>query len=97
MAEPDWSGFWPGIVRGIQDGSRRTGIRVRPRWGRRWVASGVATAVIVLVVAIAYENWPTTGLPEERVVVTAANTQYPGGTMVYNAPEKLAVVWVFDE
>ena len=40
--------------------------------------------------------WPRRD-PEESVVVTAADTQYPGGTMVYHAPEKVAVVWVFDE
>ncbi len=98
VGEPDWSGFWPGIVRGVQDGSERRGIRERSRWSRRWVLSGAgAAAVAVLSIAVVYENWSPSGPAEEPVVVTAANTQYPGGTMVYHTPEKMAVVWVFDE
>lgn len=50
----------------------------------------------VLSFVVVYEPWAPSGL-DEPVVVTAANTQYPGGTMVYHTPEKMAVVWVFDE
>ena len=49
-----------------------------------------------LFLVVAYERWGPSG-PEESVVITAADTQYPGGTMVYHTPEKVAVVWVFDE
>jgi anti-sigma factor RsiW len=95
VAEPDWSGFWPGIVRGVQDGTERRVIPERPRWSRRWILSGAAAAAVaVLSIVMA---WPPPGPAEEPVVVTAANTQYPGGTMVYHTPEKMAVVWVFDE
>jgi hypothetical protein len=31
------------------------------------------------------------------VVVTSADTQYPGGAMVYHTPDRVAVVWVFDD
>jgi hypothetical protein len=103
-AEPeDWSGFWPGIVRGIQDRTERGGRPVPARWSyrwtrRRWALSGVAAAAVaVLSFVVGYETWPVSGPPEDPVVITAANSQYPGGAMVYSAPEKLAVVWVFDE
>jgi anti-sigma factor RsiW len=98
VADPDWSGFWPGIVRGIQDGRERPSVRARPRWSRRWVLSGVgAGALAVLAAVIAFETRTPLAPPEEPVVVTAANTQYSGGTMVYHTPEKMAVVWVFDD
>ena len=94
---PDWAGFWPGVVRGIQNGATRSALVERRRWSRRWVLGGaVVTAAAVLSVVVAYERLVPSGL-EESVVVTAAQTQYPGGTMVYHEPDKVAVVWVFDE
>jgi anti-sigma factor RsiW len=96
-AEPDWTGFWPGIVRGVRDGIPRGAIAVQRRWSRRWVLSGAAVAAVAaLSLVVAYEHLGPSG-PDESVVVTAADTQYPGGTMVYHTPEKIAVVWVFDE
>jgi anti-sigma factor RsiW len=97
-AAPDWTGFWPGIARGIQDGTTREVAVVRRRpWSPRWALSGAAVAAVVaLSVVLWYERWLPAG-PEESVVVTTANTQYPGGTMVYHTPGKVAVVWVFDE
>jgi hypothetical protein len=50
----------------------------------------------VLSLAVAYERLPRSP-SEGSVLVTAADTQYPGGTMVYHAPDTVAVVWVFDE
>ena len=95
--DPDWTRLWPGIVRGVQDGTVRGAIVVRRRWSRPWVLAGAAVAAVaVLSLAGVYDRWVPSG-PEESVVVTAADTQYPGGTMVYHAPEKVAVVWVFDE
>jgi len=97
LADPDWTGFWPGIVRGVQDGTTRKPVGVRRQWNRRWALSGAAAAAMaVLSFVVVYEPWAPSGL-DEPVVVTAANTQYPGGTMVYHTPEKMAVVWVFDE
>ena len=97
LADPDWTGFWPGIVRGVQDGTTRKPVGVRHQWNRRWALSGAAAAAMaVLSFAVVYEPWAPSGL-DEPVVVTAANTQYPGGTMVYHTPEKMAVVWVFDD
>jgi hypothetical protein len=97
VPEPDWSGFWPGIVRGIQDETERRAVVARPQWNRRWVLSGAAAAAVAALSIIIAYDWQPSGPVEEPVVVTAANTQYPGGTMVYHAPEKMAVVWVFDE
>lgn len=95
--EPDWTGFWPGIVRGVQDATTRKRVGVRRQWNRRWALRGAAAAAMaVLSLVVVYESRIPSGL-DEPVVVTAANTQYPGGTMVYHTPEKMAVVWVFDE
>ena len=96
-AEPDWTGFWPAIVRGIQDGAIRRPVAIQRRWDRRWILGGAAAAgAMVLTLVVGYERL-TPSAPEESAVVMEADTQYPGGTMVYHAPEKVAVVWVFDE
>jgi len=96
-AEPDWTGLWPAIVRGIQDGAIRRPVVIQRRSHRRWILGGAAAAgVMVLTLIVGYEHL-TPPAPEESAVVTEADTQYPGGTMVYHAPEKVAVVWVFDE
>lgn len=96
LVEPDWTGFWPGIVRGVQDGTTRQRVGVRRQRARRWALSGTAAAAVAALVFVGVYDWVPSG-SDEPVVVTAANTQYPGGTMVYHTPEKIAVVWVFDE
>jgi anti-sigma factor RsiW len=95
VGEPDWTGFWPGIVRGVLDARGGPAIAPQRRWSRRWVFGGAAVAA-VLSLAVAYERLPRSP-SEGSVLVTAADTQYPGGTMVYHAPDTVAVVWVFDE
>jgi hypothetical protein len=95
--EPDWTGFWPGIVRGVVDGPIRGTLAAGHRRGRRWILGGaVAMAAVVLSLAAVYERLTAPSL-EESALVTAAGTQYPGGTMVYHTPDKVAVVWVFDD
>jgi predicted anti-sigma-YlaC factor YlaD len=100
IPEPDWTGFFPGIVRGIQD--KRTGA-VPPRAARarrlwpQWAMGGAALATVALTFVL----WQGGRVPvsaEAGVLVNAADTEHPGATvMVYTAPEKdLAVVWVFD-
>lgn len=97
VAEPDWGGFWPGIVRGIQDGSARQPLAVRRTWTRWWALSGAAAAAVAaMALVFVYPGLGPDG-PDDPVLVTAADTQYPGGTMVYHTPEKMAVVWVFDD
>ena len=95
--EPDWTGFWPGIVRGVQDDAMRRLPAGQRRWSRRWILGGATAAgVAALSLVAAYQHFAPSA-PEEVAVVTEADTQYPGGAMVYHAPEKVAVVWVFDE
>lgn len=97
VAEPDWAGFWPGVVRGIQDGSIVPPIEGRRAWPRRWALSGAAAAAVAtLTLVFVYPSLVPEG-PDDPVLITAADTQYPGGTMVYHTPEKMAVVWVFDD
>jgi anti-sigma factor RsiW len=91
--EPDWTAFWPGIVRGVQD-RRPPIVTVRRRWtSPRWAVSGTAVAAAALSLVLWFGSWPFG--PEESVVVTSADTHYSGGTMVYHTPDKVAVVWVF--
>jgi anti-sigma factor ChrR (cupin superfamily) len=101
VAEPDWTGFWPGVVRGI-DASRhavpaRAAGAVRA-WRRpRWAVSGVVAALVLVSLTV----WQMTGSRvkpiEGQVLVTSADTEDPNGTvMVYSTPERdVAVVWVF--
>ena len=99
VPEPDWTGFFPGIVRGIED--ERRAVAAPQRHARRlwpqWAVGGAAVATA----ALAFVFWQGGRVPpaaEAAVQVHAANTENPGGTvMVYTPAEKdLAVVWVFD-
>jgi anti-sigma factor RsiW len=95
--DPDWTAFWPGIVRGIQDARRAPAAAARSwRWSPRWAARGAALAAAsALSLVLWYAPWSPGS--DESVVVTSADTQYPGGAMVYHTPDRVAVVWVFDE
>jgi anti-sigma factor RsiW len=99
-AEPDWTGFWPGVVRGIED---RRDVRPMPvgrgwwqsAWGPRWALGG-ALAVLLTAVGV-WQMAPGPRPSEAGVVVTSASTEDPRGTvMVYSTQEQdVAVVWVF--
>jgi hypothetical protein len=100
-AEPDWTGFWQGVVRGIED--RRPVPPVPParRWWQvsayaYWALGGVLAAVLLLSLA-AWPSMPGPRPSEAGVLVTSASTDDPRGTvMVYATPEQdVAVVWVF--
>ena len=95
-ADPDWTGFWPGVVRGIQDArvprrepQRRS--RLRPRW-----AYGGALATALLVSTAVWQLMPSPVTPEFPVIVRSADTGDPNATvMVYSTPDRdLTVVWV---
>lgn len=99
---PDWTGFWAGVVRKIEDGRDHQPARRAAAWGR-WlrrplVAFPGALAAAALVWLTVWQTlyWPAA--PESTVVVNSAGTGLPGGTvMVYAPPEHdLAVVWVFE-
>jgi anti-sigma factor RsiW len=100
VPEPDWSGFFPGIVRGIED-ERRSVVRAPAPRARRfwpqWAMGGGVLATIALAFVL-WQGGQGPGPAEAGVVVNAANTENPGATvMVYTPHEKdLAVVWVFD-
>ena len=98
LAAPDWSGFWPGIVRGIEDGRHRQPLHVtasRWRWRPRWVL-GSAMAVAGLLSLTLWQTVPGLFTPDPPVVVSSAHTEDPRGTvMVYSTHEKdVTVVWV---
>jgi anti-sigma factor RsiW len=97
-ATPDWTGFWPGIVRGIEERRERVptgaGARIlaRPR-----LAFGGALAAAVVVSLTLWQLLSPPVVPGAPVTVRSADTEHPGATvMVYTSAEQdLAVVWVF--
>ena len=94
---PDWTGFWPGIVRGIEDARRREPLPVAAhrRWRPRWALGG-AVAAVGLVSLTFWQTLPGLLTPDAPVVVSSAHTEDPRGTvMVYSTHEKdVTVVWV---
>jgi hypothetical protein len=96
--DPDWTGFWPGVVRRIDDAGRpaeaprRRVWRIAPRW-----AYGGALAAALLLSLTVWQMMPGPLAPETPVIVRSADTGYPGGrVMVYSTPDQdLTVVWVF--
>lgn len=96
VAEPDWTGFWPAIVRGIQDTRDAAAVPVRrTRWQPRWAFGGAIAAALVLSLGL-WQLMPGLRESEAGVVITAAHTDDPRGTiMAYSTPERdVAVVWV---
>lgn len=94
-AEPDWTGFWQGVVRGVEDSRLARPARSAPAWRRpRWALSAVAAAFI-LSVGI-WQFTPGPAPVEAGVHVSSAHTDDPRATvMVYSTPEQdVAVVWV---
>ena len=92
VRDPDWTGFWPGVVRGIQD--RRTVAPVRStsrRWRPQWAVGALAAALLVSLGV-----WQFTPGTEPGVLVSSASTGDPRATvMVYGPPERdVAIVWV---
>jgi anti-sigma factor RsiW len=97
---PDWTGFWAGVVRGIE-ADQQLSPAPRPAW-RQWVAqprvtiAGVLAAVVVLSLTV-WQVFYVTTAPEAPVIVQSARTDLPGGVMVYSPPEQdLAVILVFE-
>jgi anti-sigma factor RsiW len=100
-AAPDWTGFWQGVVRGIEDQRNARPVPAkRPWWhlARRpsWALGGALTAALLLSIGV-WQWTPGSRLTDAGVLVTSASTDDPRGTvMVYSNPEQdVAVVWVF--
>lgn len=100
-AEPDWTGFWQGVVRGIEDQRDARPVPAkRPWWqpARRpsWALGGALAAALLMSIGV-WQWTPGARLMDAGVLVTSASTDDPRGTvMVYSNPEQdVAVVWVF--
>lgn len=95
-ADPDWTGFWPGVVRSVDAAKTvRPAPAARQVWWRPQWALGGALAAALLVSIGVWQFAPGTG-PQDGVIVRSASTGDPGATvMVYGTPERdVAVVWV---
>lgn len=99
--DPDWTGFWQGIVRGVEDqrvrGPLPEPLRRRFAWRPQWTLGGAVAAALALSLTL-WQGGSTPMLTEAPVVVNAASTAHPDGSvMVYSTPDKaVTVVWVFD-
>jgi hypothetical protein len=96
VADPDWTGFWPGVVRGIEDRRVLRPARVGSRWWRPQWALGGALAAALLVSLGLWQLGPGSRPLDPGVLVSSASTGDPRATvMVYGPPERdVAVVWV---
>jgi anti-sigma factor RsiW len=100
-SEPDWTGFWPGIVRGIEDarGKKTPPLATTARkgwWSPRWALGGAALAVGILSFSLFWQVMPDFLASDPPVIVSSAHTDDPNGTvMVYSGHGKdVTVVWV---
>lgn len=96
--EPDWTGFWPGVLRGIEGRRRTAAAPAAPaRWRPAWALGGALTAALLVSLTV-WKMAPDRSGPEAAVTVNSAATESPGGSvMVYSTPEQgVTVVWVFD-
>ncbi|PYP99664.1 MAG: hypothetical protein DMF83_30155 [Acidobacteria bacterium] len=95
VAEPDWTGFWPGVVRGVDAAKMaRPAPAARRAWRPKWALGGALAAT--LLVSVGVWQFGPGGAPSDGVIVRSASTGDPGATvMVYGTPERdVAVVWV---
>jgi anti-sigma factor RsiW len=102
-ASPDWVGFWPGVVRRIEDGRVRKPVEIGWRWPRavwqpRLAFGGAVAAALLVTLGLWNALYSPTGF-DGGIVVSAARTEIPDATvMVYSPPERdIAVVWLFDQ
>jgi hypothetical protein len=100
---PDWTGLWPGVVRGIEQ-ARRPAASAPPavsqtRFGWRPRLAVAGTLVVLVGSVLVWQTLDTRPDPEGPVVVKSANTEIPDGSlMVYASPDHdLAVVWLFSD
>jgi anti-sigma factor RsiW len=95
VGDPDWAGFWPGVVRGIEDQRVLRPVRSTSRsWRPQWAVGALAATLLVSLGV--WQLSPGTSPLEPGVLVSSASTGDPRATvMVYGPPERdVAVVWV---
>jgi anti-sigma factor RsiW len=98
--DPDWTGFWQGVVRGVED-SRLRGRAAIParrwRWHPRFAFGGVLAAILLATLTF-WQVGNNVFRPHGSVIIGSADTDNPDSTvMVYSTPEHdMAVVWVFE-
>lgn len=98
--EPDWSGFWASIARGIDEARAPRPVPAARRWFWGWSPPRLAFGALAAAVLIALGVWqfgPGPSQSEAGVMVSSAATEDPRATLiVYSTPERdVAVVWVF--
>jgi anti-sigma factor RsiW len=101
-ADPDWTGFWPAVARGIEAGQPGRAAPARAAAGTRRVALAGALAAALVAVAVWNSGDSPTVAPhlggvDNVSVVNTADTEHPGGSvMVYSPPTgDMTVIWVF--
>jgi anti-sigma factor RsiW len=98
-AGPEWTGFWEGVRRGIEDGWVKVPAEPRADWWRRpRLVVGTAAALAVVASVAVWAPRESLTPSTAAISVSSADTDHPrGAVMIYSPPEKdLAVVWVFD-
>lgn len=96
----DWSGFWAGVARGIEDRPSlapiaRPGFDIARLFIGPRLAFGAAAALLLVSFTV-WEFWGPEPPVESPVLVRSAVTEMPGASlMVYSPPERdTAVVWL---
>ena len=95
VADPDWTGFWAGVVRRVEDAkAARPAPALRRGWRPQWALGGALAAALLLSIGV-WQLAPS-GKAQDGVIVRSASTGDPSATvMVYGPPERdVAVVWV---
>lgn len=93
-AEPDWTGLWPGIVRGIE--AERLAPARTPGARRQRGRLAVAGACVAGLAAVTLWSLPGQMRSEREHFVEVADTEYPDGVMVYTPPgSDMTVIWIF--
>jgi len=96
VVDPDWTGFWAGVVRGVEAAkTARPAPVTRRAWRPQWALGGALAAALLASIGI-WQFGPDGGSSQDGVIVRSASTGDPSATvMVYGTPERdVAVVWV---
>jgi hypothetical protein len=106
MAEPSWTGFWPGIrVRLLSEGEtvgrlthRRWVPHARPAWPLGWLPRLALASAIAGVFVLSLALWRSDArvdLPGPGIVVQALEAPDPEtSVMVFSTPEH-EIIWIF--